>query len=641
MTTLPITHLTLYKHGVGYFQRRGQFDGEQVALTFRSDDMNDVLKSLTAIDTGEGKVLGVDYATPQSREERLAGNSIRLDDRRSLRDLLIGLRGRAVRLHLDQEEQVEGVLVGIDELSERQEIGDTPVSLLLEGTEEVRKLPLGRLQGVVLRDEQAAADLRFFLETALGQEDSRRVSIRLTPGAHDLRVSYLAPAPTWRVSYRLIADEEAGKALLLGWGIFDNRLEEDLENVSLSLVAGMPISFVYNLYEPRTPQRPEVEDEERVAPGPVEFAAAMSPPMAYSAALEAAPAAPMAKRSMRVMSREDYRGAAQVEVSAESLGELFQYNISAPVSVGRGQSAMAPIVATDLSYRKELLYNGLTLPSHPVASLRLQNESGLTLERGPVTVVDNGQYVGEAIVPFTAPDGEFVTPYAVELNVRVQERSGSSSALHSVYIREALLVIEQWDIRWREYQVNNNGAEELTILVEHPRQPKYELYDSPQPAERTAEHLRFSVTIPARGEQTLRVQERTLISRHESLERQSYEQLQRYLRRGLIDRATHDALAAILRLIEGKQRAEQRLQQIESERQKTYQAQQQIHGNMAALSATGKEGELRARYVGKLESTEAQLAALQREEAQQQAEIKRLEQELEQRISALKASQGS
>ena len=31
--------------------------------------------------------------------------------------------------------------------------------------------------------------------------------------------------------------------LLQGWGVFDNQLDEDLEDVMLTLVAGMPVSF--------------------------------------------------------------------------------------------------------------------------------------------------------------------------------------------------------------------------------------------------------------------------------------------------------------------------------------------------------------------------------------------------------------
>jgi hypothetical protein len=251
--------MTLYKHGVGFFERRGDVSGEEVELTFRVEEMNDVLKSLTAIDEGGGQVLSMNYATPQSREERLAGSSVRLGDTRSLQDLLISLRGRPVRLFLDQAETVEGRLVGIDEMPERQPLDTTLVSVLVGGAERVESMSFGRLRGVEILDETAAGDLRFFLDTALTQEDYRRVVVHLTPGDHDLAVAYVAPAPTWRVSYRLVAepspsereeaqvDAQRGQLLLLGWGIVDNRLEEDLEGISLSLVAGMPISFRYDL----------------------------------------------------------------------------------------------------------------------------------------------------------------------------------------------------------------------------------------------------------------------------------------------------------------------------------------------------------------------------------------------------------
>ncbi|MCB0212198.1 MAG: hypothetical protein KDJ52_22850, partial [Anaerolineae bacterium] len=107
MRDLPIVHMTLYKHGVGYFERRGAIDGESIKLTFRREEMDDILKSLTLIDHGGGQVRGVDYDTPQSRSERLAGSSIILSDSRSLRDLLQALRGRAVSLTVSDGSQIE------------------------------------------------------------------------------------------------------------------------------------------------------------------------------------------------------------------------------------------------------------------------------------------------------------------------------------------------------------------------------------------------------------------------------------------------------------------------------------------------------------------------------------------------------
>jgi hypothetical protein len=636
MTRLPIRHLTLYKHGVGFFERGGRFSGNELSLTFRVEEMNDVLKSLTIIDHGDGQVLGVDYATPQSREERLQGNSIRLGDSRSLRDLIAGLRGRDVALQLDQGDELSGTLVGIDELPERQPVNDSLVSILVAGGNAVEAVSLGRITGITIRDEEAARDLRFFLETALSQEAFRRVNVRLAGDVHDLSVAYVAPAPTWRVSYRLVAEDD--EVLLLGWGIFDNRLEEDLEEISLTLVAGMPISFIYDLYTPFTPERPEIGEEGRVAAGPVEFEGA-----SYEKELRLAAPSPMeaaaAPEGMerRALSRATLRDAAQMSAVGEDLGELFEYKIGTPVSVGRGQSAMVPIVATDLSCRRELIYNGRKMEAHPVATLRLTNSTGLTLERGPVTVLDGGMYVGEALLPFTAQEEEFVVPYAVELNVQIQERNGQRRAVHALHIRGAYLVIEEWDIRRRSYQINNHSPKDVRLLVEHPRTSDFELFESGEPAEHTAEQWRFAVDVAAGGEYELVVQTRRLLSRREQLQRQSYAQLQRYLRGKLLDRETYQAVAELLRLWEQVDDARGRLSELENERDKVYRQQQQIQGNMQALSAAGPEGKLRTQYVRQLEESEERLRNLADEEEKQQARITELEEEIARRLQALQA----
>ncbi len=275
-----------------------------------------------------------------------------------------------------------------------------------------------------------------------------------------------------------------------------------------------------------------------------------------------------------------------------------------------------------------MLYNGAKLPAHPVATLRLKNETGLTLERGPVTVLEAGEYVGEAVLPFTAEGGEVTVPYAVELGVKVREQNGSRREIHGLNVQGAYLHIEEWEIRWREYQLNNSTRQDMAVLVEHRRTAHYALFDTPDPKERTSEHMRFEVKIPAQGEAVLRVQERRLVSRREGLQKQSYAKLQRYLRHKLLDRDTHDHIAELLGLWEKVAKTEQQLKEVEKDRQKIYKAQQQIQGNMGALSSAGKEGRLRARYVDELENSEQNLKELAAKEAALKTSRKRLEEKI-------------
>ena len=644
MTTLPITQMTLYKHGVGYYVRRASLDGESVKLSFRVEDMNDILKSLTAIDWGGGQVLGVDYTTPQSKEERLAGCSIRLSDDRSLRDLLVGLRGRQVRLETGSggnETSYQGILLGLDEPPEKQPIDTALVSVLLDESQEVAATDLEAVRTVVVLDEQGANDLRFFLETSLGQEDYRSVTIRLSPGEHDLSVSYIAPAPTWRVSYRMVLDtsEEEAAALLQGWGIFDNRLEEDLDKVTLSLTAGMPISFIYDLYTPFTPERPVVQEESRVAVAPVEFERAAKTGARRREAGEMADASMMAASAMPAApaaARASFQQTTQVDTGSTDLGELFQYNIRTPVSVGRGQSAMVPIVSSELPYRKQLIYNNSKLAKHPVATIRMSNDTGLSLERGPVTVMDENTYLGEAILPFTTDGAEINVPYAVELGVSIREDHQGRRERFQISLAGAYLLIEEWDIWERTYRADNSTGEAVDILIEHPRNANYKLFDTPDPAETTGEMWRFAVEAAPREETTFVVRQRYLVRRQEELIKQSYENLKQYLRQGLINQDAYEKVVSILRLREKLDGTKLRLAQVEQSRQRVYKAQEQIQGNMKALDREGKEGQMRESYLEKLSATETELASLASQEAQLEQERTQIEKQIEQQLEELK-----
>ena len=70
MPELPIRRMILYKHGVGYFERRGAVSGTALRLSFPRAAMDDVLKSLVALDLGAGQVHGVDFETPEDRAAR-------------------------------------------------------------------------------------------------------------------------------------------------------------------------------------------------------------------------------------------------------------------------------------------------------------------------------------------------------------------------------------------------------------------------------------------------------------------------------------------------------------------------------------------------------------------------------------------
>lgn len=665
MPDLPIRRMLMYRHGVGYFERRGSVAGTELRLMFPREAMDDILKSLIVLDLGEGQVLGIDIETPEDRAKQIERGSIHLSDTRSLLDLLRDLRGRRVRLRIESdrrhgesdEETLEGAIIGID-LDEKEPLDKPLVSLYLTEQREVLAVPVRRIARLTILDDRAAADMTYFLRAAQSEEDRRSAIVRLSDSDHEILVGYIAPAPSWRVSYRLLAEPKpdggdsangGGRdmgaqvaVLLQGWGLFDNQLDEDLENVELTLVAGMPVSFRYRLYEPHIPERPLVQDDVRTVAAPIEFRAKrmmMSrPPGAFEDATEeeVAHLAPMSLTG--AFSMENVERSTKAVSTGEERGALFQYRVAHPVSVARGRSAMVPIVSRRLDGRKELLYNGRKQPRHPVASLRMLNETGLTLERGPVTVVEHGDYAGEAVLPFTRAGAEMIVAYAVELGVTITEERHSQCVMAGLSISKEYAVFEEWDVRQMRYRITSTLPDAVDIVIEQERLAGYDLFDTSAPAEETHNVARWPVRCLPDVETTFTVSERCKTSRYEEVRNLDMHQLQSFLHERYLDQATYKALEHVLSLYARIAEHQKTLQEIEEERKKILMRQKQIQGNLGPLGHEGSERALRERYVALLNQLEDRLNELLSRKQETRTAIERLEQEATQALAALSRS---
>src|SRR5579885_736775 len=71
-TRLPVRRVVLFKNGVGYFEHLGPVSGSQsVSIDFTTSQLNDVLKSLTVIDLGKGRIAGVNYTSVEPLDRQL------------------------------------------------------------------------------------------------------------------------------------------------------------------------------------------------------------------------------------------------------------------------------------------------------------------------------------------------------------------------------------------------------------------------------------------------------------------------------------------------------------------------------------------------------------------------------------------
>lgn len=620
---LPIKRVTFYKHGLGFFERQGQVAEQTLRLEFPKTAMDDILKSLVAI-SQNGQVLGLEFETPPDRNPGVSRKPLELSRDHSLTDLLAALRGRLVRVSTSSE-KLEGQVVG-SELEDSEHLRRSKLSLYVSESKTLRVLELGQIEKLVLLGE-TSSDLEFFLKHSASDEETSTATLRLSEGKHNLSVSYIAPAPAWRVSYRLLAmdkvettDPNEREILLQGWGLFDNTLGEDLNNVELSLIAGMPVSFRYALHQPNTPERPLVEDDERTVHSPIAFAGGAAPADNFfgdflpddteRARGITIAAAPKKLSKSRAKLDQDLERSTESAASGAERGALFAYNIEHPVSVGRGQSAMVPIASQRLQGRRELLFNERKQAKNPVASLRFKNDTGLSLERGPVTVLEDSNYAGEAVLDFSPASAEVIVAFAVELGIGVRTQTRGETHTAKLSLHPGYLLIQEYHVQRTKYEIQNNTSKTSEIVIEHNRRAHYELFEGESPTESTIEYARWRVQSDAQSQKVFEVAERTEQSRREDISRLQLKTLEHYLRHSYLDNATFDKLKGLLEHYDRKTELEDAKRKLEETRNQIYKRQTQIQGNLTPLSNTGEEGRLRARLVAELDKLEDSLAQL-------------------------------
>jgi hypothetical protein len=96
---LPVKRVVLYKNGIGYFEHTARVRGTQdLRIDFTTGQLNDVLKSLTAVDNGEGRISSVRYNSTAPLGERLKSLRLPFGLQTTNADYLSALRGARVEV---------------------------------------------------------------------------------------------------------------------------------------------------------------------------------------------------------------------------------------------------------------------------------------------------------------------------------------------------------------------------------------------------------------------------------------------------------------------------------------------------------------------------------------------------------------
>jgi hypothetical protein len=559
---LPVRKVVLYKNGVGYFEHAGAVSGNQrVTVDFTSAQLNDVLQSLTALDSKGGMIGAVGYNSTMPIAQQLTTLALGLKDYPATLEVYHAIRGQRVEV-TGAGAPLTGRLVNVEFRKETDKNGATSEDhyflIVATDTGALRTAEITDAVSVRMIDPSLQKQFASYLEIVASAQDQQLRHLTLEDrgqGERQLQVSYISEVPVWKSTYRIVFPRDPnGNATVQGWAVVDNTVGVDWNNVQLSLVAGAPQSFIQPLSQPLYTQRPTIPIATAAQNAPITHEAAeydklqmagslnIVPRASQSVTVNAAPRPSFGVAGMEGMggssngvmgsmfgnganiagsaSGSNYGGgvyrASDVmqagDVSTNAFDDFFEYALTQPVTIHKNESAMVPILQQELPTTHITVWSD-THPT-PLRAIWLENTSKLTLDSGSFSIFESGEFAGEGLLDPIHPGEKRLLSYAVDQAVKVRRGDFSQTrTLHRVAVHEGVLVETTSSVTDTIYTVTNAGDETRAVMVEHRRQPRAELVpseyptDAEKPVETTATAYRFRMAVEPHKSVDLHVKE--------------------------------------------------------------------------------------------------------------------------------------
>jgi outer membrane protein OmpA-like peptidoglycan-associated protein len=274
------------------------------------------------------------------------------------------------------------------------------------------------------------------------------------------------------------ADNEAS-----AWGLSGQRAAA----VRRALVdRGVNTRLVIKPFGPSQPLRTGTSEQARAVNRRVEF-------LILERADESAPAAagavsaPALQRSVRTA------------VTPRDVAGTVRYELAAPVTIPRGSSALVPIINQEVQGEDVYLYRpdaGAPESSrYPWRAARLENQTPLPLQPGPVAMFARGAFAGEGLIDLLHPGETAFVPYALDSSTTVRiDMDRAEEPVKLVAIARGVATVENREVRVTRYQVQVGAGAPARMFLRHDRAPGFAAVDLPPQTRET--DLAYLVPLP-------------------------------------------------------------------------------------------------------------------------------------------------
>lgn len=327
----------------------------------------------------------------------------------------------------------------------------------------------------------------------------------------------------------------------------------------------------------------------------------------------------------------DARAMSSAAANGQGLGDLFEYKLKDRVTLKKNQSALVPIVQTDMEAEKVSLWSGTSGSGRPLRAIWMKNTSALTLDGGSFNVLEIEVFAGEGLTDPIKPGEKRLLSYATDLGLLVEAKQNASPqhVTKAKMFKGTMTQVSEEQQR-TTYTVRNQDSTPRVLVIEHPARIGWNLLkNSKQPEEQAPGTSRFRMDVAPNATATLPVEEVHPLFTTYQISNLTDDQILYFSKQGSITPEMSDALKKISAQKAIVAKLEQEMEDRQKDIERIVDDQGRLRENMKALRGSAEEKALLQRYTKQLDDQETQLANLRKKiqdtEAQRDAENAKLE----------------
>jgi hypothetical protein len=612
---LPLRRVVVYRNGVGYFERGGEVDGEEVSFKMRQRMVGDFLATLAIVERGGSSLKAASFPLEVDKNDPVA------QDPRFGRMLEAWNHpGEPPKAPDPSNERLRKVRLSLDGKEHDLAIGY------------VAATPLWRPSYRVVVGK-GGADLQVWgIVQNLSGEDWKNVELTLVAGAPIAFESTLGEAitPTRPVitdTGEIIAQVPEGMTTLAEapGGAVERYAPEEEKAPSAAAPADADEGYGYQFDEAASSASRKADGKKGAGAGRLGGAAApkKSAPRPQSMPAPAPPPAPpavsreQARRSAFELQQQGLSAPRRVSALAAVAvgGGTTRYKIPGEVTVPDESATMVLLVSRKVPGESVFLFSpdgGVPDSSaHPFRVVRFENATAGLLERGPIAVFGEGQFLGQGMLDPLPPKGKATVPFALDRSIAISsERQATEVGARLFRIEAGQLHIERDSVTKTTYKVVSGSDETSKLIVRHPRLSSARLFKPPVGTEDDLASSTALVPIPLKphGRAELVVDERQATQQGiDWLQPLADEAVKTYLADARADRGVAQKLTEAWTLRDSVKKADQQVNALETEQQELEKSSRETRLSLEAIEKNNQAADLRAKLTRRLAEVTSRL----------------------------------